>query len=64
MAIYARPTDTQSGLILMGRVLPSLIKNRVGFGFFKKKKPEMGLGFGKNPVEPEPGPGPDPFKLK
>ena len=30
---------------LMGRVLPGLIRNRVGYGFLKKKKPETGPGF-------------------
>jgi len=33
MAIYARPTGTQPSPTLMGRVLPDLITNRVGFGF-------------------------------
>ena len=37
MAIFARPADTQSGPTLMGRVLLSPIRNRVGYGFLKKK---------------------------
>ena len=43
MAIFARPASTRPGLTLMGRVLPSLIRNRVKYGFFLKK-PEAGLG--------------------
>ena len=43
MAIVAQPTDTRPGPTLMDRVLPGLIKNRVGFGFLKKK-PEVGPG--------------------
>ena len=44
MAIVAQPTDTRLGPTLMDRVLLGLIKNRVGFGFLKKKKPEVGSG--------------------
>ena len=43
MAIFTRSADTRSGPTLMGRVLPDPIKNRVGYGF-KKKKPETGPG--------------------
>ena len=48
MTIYAWPTGTRPGSTLIGRVLPSPIKNRVGFGFKKKKKLETGPRFGKN----------------
>ena len=47
MAIFAQPVGTQPGSILMGRVLPGLIKNRVGFGVFFFK---TGLFFNKNPA--------------
>ena len=53
MAIFARPVGTQPGTTLMGRILPDPIKNRVGFGFKKKKTQsgfELGLGFFQNPV--------------
>ena len=57
MAIIARPVDTRSGPTLMGRILPGPIKNRVEFGF-KKKKPEAGSGqvqvFGKTQPRPDP----------
>ena len=43
MTIYIRPADTRFGPTLMGRILPGPIKNRVGYGF-KKKKPEVGPG--------------------
>ena len=37
--------DTRSGPTLMGRILPNPIKNKVGYGFFKKKKkPEADPG--------------------
>ena len=36
MAIYARPADTRSSLTLIGWILPSQIKNRVGSGFLQK----------------------------
>ena len=42
MAIFAQPADTRPGLTLMGRILPSPIKNRVGFG--------SGRDFYKNPA--------------
>ena len=46
MSISARPVDTRLGSTLMGQVLPSLIKNRVGFGFKKKKNPKwVWVGF-------------------
>ena len=45
MAISARPAGTRSGPTLMGQVLPGPIKNRVGYGFKKKKKkPEADPG--------------------
>ena len=43
MTIFARPTDTQPGPTLMGQILPGPIKNRIEFGFLKKKKLEAGL---------------------
>ena len=46
MAIFARPADTRPGPTLMGRVLPGPIKNRVGYGFKKKKKTRNGSGSG------------------
>ena len=62
MAIFARPVDTRSGPTLMGRILPGLIKNRVGYGFLKKK-PKADPGqvqiLSKNPK-----PGPDMTRLK
>ena len=44
MAIFARPADTRPDPTLMGRILPGPFRNRVGYGF-KKKKPETGPGF-------------------
>ena len=45
MAIFARPAGTRPGPTLMGWILLSLIRNRVGYGFFFfKKKPEAGPG--------------------
>ena len=41
-AIFARPAGTRPGPTLMGRILPSPIRNRVGYGF--KKKPEADPG--------------------
>ena len=38
MAISTRPTDTQFGPAVMGRILLGPIKNRVRFGFFLEKK--------------------------
>ena len=47
MAIFARPVDTWPSPTLMGRVLPGPIKNRIEFGFFKKKNPKrVRVGFG------------------
>ena len=43
MAISAWSTSTRPSLILMDRVLPDPIKNKVGLGF--KKKPEAGPGW-------------------
>ena len=48
MAIFTRSAGTRSGPTLMGRVLPGPIKNRVGYGFKKKKNPKrvrVGSGF-------------------
>ena len=50
MAILAQPVDTRSGPTLMGWILPGPIRNRVEYGFKKKKKnprngSESGLGF-------------------
>ena len=44
MAIFTRSADTRPGPTLKGRILPDLFRNRVGYGF-KKKKPETGPGF-------------------
>ena len=54
MAIFAWPVGTQPDSTLMGQVLPSLIKNRVGFGFFFKKKLATSLGFNKTWRVPDP----------
>ena len=43
MTIFARPTGTRPNSTLMGRILSGPIRNRVGYGFLKKK-PEAGLG--------------------
>ena len=51
MAIFTRSAGTRSGPTLMGRVLPGPIRNRVGYGFFKKK-PEAGPGFIKKIWDP------------
>ena len=50
MAIWTRPAGIRSNPTLMGRVLPGPIKNRVEFGFKKKKKPEAGPSFEKKPA--------------
>ena len=39
MAIFARPADTRPSSVLMDRILPGLIKNRVKFGFLQKPGP-------------------------
>ena len=44
MAIFARPAGTRSGSTLMDWVLTSPIRNRVRYGFLKKK-PEAGPGW-------------------
>ena len=41
MAIFSRPAGTRPGPTLMGRVLPDLIRNRVGYGFKKKENPKQ-----------------------
>ena len=38
MAIKARPVGTRPGLILIDRILPDPINNRIGYGLKKKKK--------------------------
>ena len=38
MAIFAQPADTRPSPTLMGRILPDPIRNRVRYGFLKKKK--------------------------
>ena len=40
MAISARLAGTRLGSTLMGRFLPVPIKNKVGFGLYKKKNPK------------------------
>ena len=62
MAIFARPVGTQPGTTLMGRILPDPIKNRVGFGF-KKKKPKVGLSWVQVFSKTRSGLGPDPTWL-
>ena len=54
MAISVRPTSTRPGPILMGRILPDPIKNRVGYGFLKKnpKRVRIGSGFYKKTRNP------------
>ena len=42
MAIKARPVGTRPGLILIDRILPDPINNRIGYGLKKKKKPRSG----------------------
>ena len=44
MAILAQPVDTRSDPTLMGWILPGPIRNRVEYGFKKKKTPETGPG--------------------
>ena len=62
MTIYTRPVGTQPGSTLVGRVLPGLMKNRVRFGF-KKKKPEMGLGRVRVLAKTQPELGPNSTRL-
>jgi len=62
MAIFARPADTRSSPTLIGRVLLGPIRNRVRYGFLKKK-PETGPSrvqvlFKKPRLNPRP----DPYK--
>ena len=59
MAIFARLAGfTWPRLTLMGRILPSPIRNRVGYGF-KKKKTRSGSGFYQKNLKPDPKPGPN-----
>ena len=62
MAIFARPADTRSGPILMGRVLPDPIRNGVGYGFFLKTRNGSGSGLDFIKKNPRPDPKPDPDK--
>lgn len=48
---FCPPAGTWLGPTLMGRVLLGPMKNRVGYGF-KKKKPEVGSGFIKKTQDP------------
>ena len=58
MAIFTRPAGTRSSPTLMGRILPSLIRNKVGFGFKNNKKTRiesgLGLDFGKTSTQTRP----------
>ena len=63
MAIYIWPADTRPGPTLMGRILPGPLRNRVGYGFIKKKKNPIRVQvLSKTRLEPEPGY--DPITLK
>ena len=42
MAIKARPVGTRPDLILIDRILPDPINNRIGYGLKKKKKTRSG----------------------
>ena len=44
MAIFAKPVGTRPSSTLMGRVLPGLIRNRVGYGFLKKNPKRVRVG--------------------
>ena len=46
MAIFTRSAGIRSGPILMGQILPDPIRNRVGFGFFKKNPNRVRVGYG------------------
>ena len=60
MVIFGWSVGTQAGPTLMGRILPDLIRNRVGYGF--KKKTRTGSGFyKKSGPKPRPGLGPGPI---
>ena len=59
MAISTRSMGTRLGPTIMGWILPGPIKNRVGFGFFKKK-PKADLGWVRVLVKL--GPNPDPTR--
>ena len=64
MAIFARPADTRPGPTLMGRILPGPFRNRVGYGF-KKKKPETGPGRVRVLLKkPRPDPYKNPYKTR
>ena len=41
MAIFARPADTRPNSVLMDRIVPGLIKNRVRSGFLQKPGPNL-----------------------
>ena len=54
MAIFAWPAGTRPNPTLMGRVLPGPIRNRVGYGFKKKKNPKRVRVLSKKPeTQPE-----------
>ena len=44
MAIFTQSVGTRSGPTLMGQILPDPIRNRVGFGFFKKNPNRVQVG--------------------
>ena len=41
MAIKVRPANTRFGPTLMGRILPGLINNRIGYGYLKKNPKQV-----------------------
>ena len=62
MAIFAQLAGTRLSPTLMGRILPGLIKNRVGYGFKKKKNPKrvwVRFGFYQKNPRPDSKPGSD-----
>ena len=66
MAIFAQLVGTRPGSTLMGLILPGLIRNRVEYGFKKKKKnPNRIRGLSKkSETRPETQPGYNPVFLK
>ena len=65
MAIFTRSADTRPGPTLMGRILPGPFRNRVGYGFKKKKNPETGLGRVRILLKkPRPDPYKNPYKTR
>ena len=66
---FARPTGIWFGPILMGQILPSSIRNRVGYGFFFKNPKRVQIIFGfyklkKFKTRPKTQPGYNPVTLK